>query len=114
VAWAAGITPEYLSSASFLQRRRAATALGRVVAHEIVHALLPQLPHAERGIMAERLRDSLDDPLGLDERTTEALLAATARAREAGLTTLARVGRAPLPDPPPLVGDVEAVSEGVP
>jgi len=114
VAWAAGTTTDYLSSASFLDRRRAATALGRVVAHEIVHALVPDLPHADRGIMAERLRDSLDKPLGLDPRTREALLAATARSREAGSATAALLWRSRGADPPPLVGEVEPSSGGVP
>ena len=37
------------------QRRQFGTALGRVVVHEVVHALAPQRPHDREGIMAERL-----------------------------------------------------------
>jgi hypothetical protein len=32
-----------------------AVALGRVAAHEILHALAPRLPHSRSGLMAERL-----------------------------------------------------------
>src|SRR5262249_56510149 len=68
VAWAAGASVEYLGSATFLERRRAAIPAGRVTAHEIVHALVPELPHAAGGLMGQRLRDSLDQPLALDAR----------------------------------------------
>jgi hypothetical protein len=37
------------------ERRRFAQALGRVIAHEVVHALLPGRPHDEGGLMAARL-----------------------------------------------------------
>jgi hypothetical protein len=114
VAWAAGTTVESLASASFQERRRASIALGRVVAHEIVHALVPDLPHADDGIMSDRLRDSLDRPLGLDARTTEALLAANQRAREAGSIQAALALLPPAADPPPLVVDFELPSEGLP
>jgi hypothetical protein len=40
---------------SLAQRRQFGTALGRVVVHEVVHALAPQRPHDREGIMAERL-----------------------------------------------------------
>jgi hypothetical protein len=33
-------------------------ALGRVIAHELVHLLAPELPHARRGLMAARLGPS--------------------------------------------------------
>lgn len=39
------------------------TALGRVIAHEIFHALVPDLPHASHGLMAESLsRGALTGP----------------------------------------------------
>jgi len=114
VAWAAGTTVDALSSAGFHERRRAAIALGRVVAHEIVHALVPDLPHADVGVMSERLKDSLDRPLGLDPLTTEALLAANRRAREAGSIQAALALLPPAADPPPLVADSEPPSEGLP
>jgi hypothetical protein len=36
--------------------RALGVALGRVIAHEIVHALAPSIPHDESGLMARRLR----------------------------------------------------------
>jgi hypothetical protein len=40
------------------------TALGRVAAHEILHALAPTLPHSLSGLMAERLgRPALTGPV---------------------------------------------------
>jgi hypothetical protein len=39
--------------------RRLATALGRVIAHEVVHTLAPQLPHTRHGLMRDTL-DNLD------------------------------------------------------
>jgi hypothetical protein len=40
------------------------TALGRVAAHEILHALAPALPHASSGLMAERMgRVALTGPV---------------------------------------------------
>ena len=35
-----------------------ARALGRVIAHELVHALAPETPHARHGLMSERLSPS--------------------------------------------------------
>lgn len=81
VAWAAGTTAESLVSAGFRERRRAGVALGRVLAHEVVHALVPDLPHARAGVMGEQLRDTLDAPVLLDLRTREAVRAASARSR---------------------------------
>jgi hypothetical protein len=37
------------------ERRQVATALGRVVAHEIVHVVAPQLPHTTQGLLSTRL-----------------------------------------------------------
>lgn len=50
-------------------------ALGRVLAHELVHALAPQLPHASAGLMAPRLRSShlLAPRIQLDDASAEAL-----------------------------------------
>ena len=45
------------------EREAFATALGRVVAHELLHALVPDLPHLPGGLMSERLgRDVLGGP----------------------------------------------------
>jgi hypothetical protein len=81
VAWVAGTTTESLVSASFFERRRVGVAMGRVIAHEVIHALVPDLPHAGEGVMGERLRGSLERPATLDPGTREALGAARARAR---------------------------------
>jgi hypothetical protein len=40
------------------ERQQVATALGRVVAHEIVHVIAPQLPHATRGLLSATLNRS--------------------------------------------------------
>ena len=40
------------------QRQQVATALGRVIAHEIVHAIAPELPHAARGLLSATLTAS--------------------------------------------------------
>jgi hypothetical protein len=37
------------------ERLQVATALGRVVAHEVVHVVAPQLPHATRGLLSATL-----------------------------------------------------------
>jgi hypothetical protein len=37
------------------ERQQVATALGRVVAHEIVHLVAPQLPHATQGLLSPML-----------------------------------------------------------
>ena len=50
-------------------------ALGRIVVHEIVHAVAPEVQHSLRGVMGRRLdRRSLTSPtMSLDRRTSEAL-----------------------------------------
>jgi hypothetical protein len=55
VLWAldlAGRTPSELTT---LEKEEVARALGRVVAHEIVHAVAPDLPHSSRGLMSGKL-----------------------------------------------------------
>ena len=58
-------------------RRRFGVALGRVVVHELVHAVVPRLPHEREGLMAERRgRPQLLQPaLPLDPATADALRA---------------------------------------
>jgi len=53
------------------------TAIGRVVVHEVVHALVPALPHG-RGLMSSSLnrRELIGAPLPLDVETTLAFRAA--------------------------------------
>jgi hypothetical protein len=40
---------------SLLERRDLSRSLGRVVAHELVHAVAPSLPHSSEGLMAKGL-----------------------------------------------------------
>jgi hypothetical protein len=40
------------------ERQQVATALGRVVAHEVVHAVTPQLSHTTRGLLSNTLNRS--------------------------------------------------------
>jgi hypothetical protein len=46
------------------QMRPLSLALGRVLTHELVHVLLPSLPHARSGLMARRVGRAtlVDDP----------------------------------------------------
>jgi hypothetical protein len=61
----------------FLAERGLGVALGRVVAHELVHALAPEVPHGH-GLMAPGLLpDALrGPPLALDDRSAAAFNAA--------------------------------------
>jgi len=60
------------------EARDLARALGRVIAHEAVHAVVPRLPHAGHGLMAATLaRPALLQPLlALDTLSARALRAA--------------------------------------
>jgi len=49
-----GATEHDGSLSEFAGRRRVAIAIGRVIAHEVVHVLAPAIPHG-RGLMASRL-----------------------------------------------------------
>jgi hypothetical protein len=65
VASAVGLAGRGLESGSGLDRAVFGRALGRVVAHEIVHTLLPERPHDSAGLMSASL--------GRHELTTFAL-----------------------------------------
>lgn len=71
---------------------RLGTALGRIVAHEVVHALAPHLEHAHFGLMAPRLdRTALLQPqMAIDPETRRLLraLAVTGAATGASLSGL--------------------------
>ena len=58
------------------QVRDLGVALGRVAAHEIVHAVAPDLRHSTHGLMAERLgrADLLRQRISLDEPSRRAIL----------------------------------------
>ena len=57
------------------QSRRLGVALGRVLAHELVHTIAPECPHTTHGLMAERLsRRMLTAPgIGFDALATRHL-----------------------------------------
>jgi hypothetical protein len=78
VAWALGLTRE--AFLSLPQQQELARALGRVVAHEIVHVIAPEVPHARQGLMQVRMdrRELLMPGLALqsaERRAFEAELA---------------------------------------
>jgi len=58
VARTIGLDARSRTAWSGRERLQVATALGRVVAHEIVHALAPQLPHATQGLLSATLSRS--------------------------------------------------------
>jgi len=62
------------------QSRRLGVALGRVLAHELVHTIAPECPHTRHGLMAERLsRRMLTAPgIGFDALATRHLRHAAA------------------------------------
>ncbi|MDE2971914.1 MAG: hypothetical protein OXU35_06370 [Acidobacteriota bacterium] len=62
------------------QSRRLGVALGRVLAHELVHTVAPECPHTANGLMAERLsRRMLTAPgIGFDALATRHLRRAAA------------------------------------
>ena len=62
------------------QRREFARALGRVVAHELVHAIAPERPHVKGGLMAARMGRAvlLASDIAIDTATSEAFRTALA------------------------------------
>jgi hypothetical protein len=54
VALALGLEPDEVPT-SLEAQRLLGVALGRVVAHEVVHVLAPQVEHAQAGVMRPRL-----------------------------------------------------------
>jgi hypothetical protein len=64
-------------------RKRLAKALGRVVVHELVHRVAPDLPHADSGVMQADLggSDLMRGRLPLDDGSRSAVLAALREAR---------------------------------
>jgi hypothetical protein len=75
VKWTLGLERPRFPALTTTQRIALGRALGRVAAHETIHALLPRLPHAETGLMSEQFdRVSLLAPrLPVDARTRAAL-----------------------------------------
>ena len=74
VKWTLGLQRP-MSAWSVAQDAAFGRALGRVAAHETIHALLPRLPHATFGLMSEQFdRASLLAPrLSVDPKTRAAL-----------------------------------------
>jgi hypothetical protein len=59
VLLALGLPETGAGQLSGIQQRQVALALGRVIAHEVVHAVAPDLPHSRRGLMARTINRSL-------------------------------------------------------
>ena len=80
VVRALGRSPKTLSERwlSAREKRELSRALARVAAHEVIHAVLPELPHAEDGLTRFELdRDaSLDGKPRIDETVAKAFRAA--------------------------------------
>ncbi len=75
---AIGLDPTQVRPLTGLDARLLARAVGRVVAHEVVHALAPGVSHASHGLMSDRLkRSALVAPrLALDADSARALFTA--------------------------------------
>ena len=71
-----GLTRAPIMRATLEDQRDYPRALGRVVAHELVHAIAPLEPHADRGLMQASLnRAVLTGPrLAIDERRARAFV----------------------------------------
>jgi hypothetical protein len=82
---------------SLPERRDFGTALGRVVVHELVHALAPDRPHVKGGLMAGRMGRPLllSAHLAIDAATAEAFRHALAGRAAPGDA----VATAPAPEP---------------
>jgi hypothetical protein len=61
--------------------------MGRVLSHEVIHALAPGIPHSVAGLMGERLLGALERPAFLDAGTRDAVRKALAQARPEGEAT---------------------------
>jgi hypothetical protein len=75
VAGTLGLDPRTAAFWTLPERRFFGTALGRVVVHEVVHALAPQRPHSRQGLMAESMGRAqlLGRRLPIDEATARAV-----------------------------------------
>jgi hypothetical protein len=78
VARTANVPQAVSHSWSVAERQRLAVALGRVVAHEVVHAIAPTLPHAPQGLLRAELTrpDLVARRLDLDRDTQAGFLRA--------------------------------------
>lgn len=55
VLWALGLQEKHARRLSVQEEEQVARALGRVAAHEIVHAVAPDVRHSPHGLMADKL-----------------------------------------------------------
>jgi hypothetical protein len=71
VAFTLGVAPE-AEAWSMREREEMGRALGRVIAHELVHVVWPERPHAESGLMRQELNRGILVGLGVrfDPETT--------------------------------------------
>jgi hypothetical protein len=94
--WVLGFPPGR-GPLSTTQEQRLARALGRIVAHELVHTIVPRHSHTETGLMRSVLnrRELLAPSLELDPASREAFLTALAEQASAMPTGLERPGEVP-------------------
>ena len=55
VMWALGLKAQAVAELSEEQKDEVSRALGKVIAHEVIHAVAPDLPHSGRGLMSGTL-----------------------------------------------------------
>jgi hypothetical protein len=82
LAWAMGV-PAYDGPMTLQQSMSLGRAIGRIVAHEVIHAVAPALGHARSGIMSPRFNrnDLLSLYLPVDGVTRQGVRAVLAAAR---------------------------------
>jgi hypothetical protein len=72
-----------VAASSYERSRALGLTLGRVLAHELIHVLAPDLPHAAQGLMAPRHRSAaLLSPVPVDDDTRRAALRGATRRAE--------------------------------
>jgi hypothetical protein len=101
VKWTLGLERSAGALLTPVQRLALGRALGRVAAHETLHALLPRLPHAESGLMSEQFdrRSLLAPRVYVDAQTRAAVQdLATQRSLEASTPVLIQDGKLLSPD----------------
>ena len=83
VRWTLGFRPQARKGAPPSEWREVGVALGRVVAHELIHAVAPEEPHAEDGLMRHSLdgRGLRAKDVTIDARCARAFLAGLAARR---------------------------------
>ena len=66
--WAAGLDAAAARICSPRCKRLLGVVIGRALAHEIVHAVLPELDHGQRGLMGRRLDGRVVAPAWIDSQ----------------------------------------------